>query len=212
MTREQLKGRSKDQLRGRWSLAIGVCLLANILISGFSIFVDLKFTDVASPLNSIKFVLMTNLWTILIAPVFNFGKTRFLLNFTTGENVAQTSNLLEGFKFYLKVTGLELLCGIITMLGFILLIIPGVIVSLMYSQAIYILVDDPSKSITQCMSESREMMEGNKLDLFILMLSFIGWIIVGALTLGIGMLWVSPYMDVTYTNYYLQLKEQKFNM
>ncbi len=76
----------------------------------------------------------------------------------------------------------------------------------MFSQAFFILAEDRSKSITECLSESAEMMKGYKWEFFVLELSFIGWWIVSALTLGIGGLWVAPYQKVTEANFYLNLK------
>ena len=78
----------------------------------------------------------------------------------------------------------------------------------MFSQAYYILAEDTSKSINQCLSESVEMMKGYKWDLFCLELSFIGWWIIVALTFGIASLWVSPYVKVTETNFYLNIKNK----
>ena len=57
------------------------------------------------------------------------------------------------------------------------------------------------------MSESATLMDGHKMDLFILDLSFIGWWIVAAITCGIGALWVAPYVSVTTTNFYLDIKK-----
>ena len=88
----------------------------------------------------------------------------------------------------------------------ILFIVPGIIVGLMFSQSYYILSEDPSKSITQCIKESVDMMNGHKWDLFYLELTFIGWWLLTAITVGIAGLWVAPYVKVTETNFYLSIK------
>ena len=75
----------------------------------------------------------------------------------------------------------------------------------MFSQAFYILSEDPSKSITQCINESVKLMNGHKWDLFYLNLTFIGWWLVSILTLGIAALWVAPYQKLTEANFYLDL-------
>ena len=93
-------------------------------------------------------------------------------------------------------------------IGTILFIVPGIIVALMFSQAFFILAEDSSKSITQCLSESTEMMKGYKVDFFVLELSFIGWWILAALTLGIGGLWVAPYQKLTEANYLFKFKRE----
>ena len=81
----------------------------------------------------------------------------------------------------------------------------SLILSLMYSQSFFILCEDNDKGIVQCMKESAAIMKGHKWEFFILQLSFILWLILGAITCGIAMLWVSPYMYVTYANYYKSL-------
>ena len=59
------------------------------------------------------------------------------------------------------------------------------IAAIRYSQAVYILADDPTKGIRQCMDESKEMMKGNKLKYFCLCLSFIGWALLSSIPAGI---------------------------
>ncbi|MGX4600515.1 DUF975 family protein [Faecalimicrobium sp. JNUCC 81] len=73
----------------------------------------------------------------------------------------------------------------------------------MFSQVYFILAQDPSIGVIECLQRSSEMMKGHKLDLFILELSFIGWLILCIFTLGIGFLWY----QMTLTNFYLNLKE-----
>jgi uncharacterized membrane protein len=88
-----------------------------------------------------------------------------------------------------------------------LLFIPGIIAAYRYSQAIYILVDDPTKSPMQCLRESKHMMRGHKMELFKLNMSFFGWYLLGALpTLGYALqVWTLPYMSLTYALYYERL-------
>ena len=53
------------------------------------------------------------------------------------------------------------------------------------------------------------MMKGHKGELFVLGLSFIPWILLGCITLGIAFFWVGPYMCLTYANFYEELKKQQ---
>lgn len=220
ISRAELKGRSKDQLRGRWGLAIVVVLVGLLLISGFNIGANVKraydsFDQIGMvpSVNSSVFSGLTifgNIWSLFLGGVFTIGMKIFLINFTTGRSQAGIGNLFEGFNVYLKTLGLSILMGLIIFIGCILLVVPGIIFALMYSQSFYIMADDSSKSITDCMAESREMMVGHKAELFVLYLSFIGWFILGSIPMGIGLLWVNPYAEVTYTNYYLELKNEKY--
>ena len=92
-------------------------------------------------------------------------------------------------------------------LGFILLIIPGIYLAFSYLLVPYLLVQRNDLSITDTLRLSRKMMNGHKIDAFVLGLSFIGWGILGTLTLGILYIWLYPYMMTTYTKFCLDIIE-----
>uniref|UniRef100_UPI000AD4E94B DUF975 family protein n=1 Tax=Clostridium sp. NkU-1 TaxID=1095009 RepID=UPI000AD4E94B len=96
--------------------------------------------------------------------------------------------------------------SLLTFLWALLLIIPGIIAAYRYSQAIFIMVEDPSKGIMQCIRESKEMMVGHKWEYFVLELSFILWQLLGLVTCGLAYIYVYPYMKVTFANYYNAVK------
>jgi hypothetical protein len=70
----------------------------------------------------------------------------------------------------------------------------------------YILAENKEKSAMDCIEESIDMTDGHKWDLFVLNLSFIGWILLEIITLGLASIWVAPYMNATRVNAYLSLK------
>ena len=76
-------------------------------------------------------------------------------------------------------------------------IIPGIIKSFSYAMTYFIINDHPEYSLNQAITESRRMMDGHKMEYFILCLSFIGWFILSCITLGIGFLWLIPYFYTT---------------
>ena len=82
----------------------------------------------------------------------------------------------------------------------------GIILSFMYSQAYYIMAENPEMSIIDCLKESSRIMKGHKMDLFVLELSFLGWVILMGITFGIAGLYVLPYYSATLTNFYLEIK------
>ena len=86
--------------------------------------------------------------------------------------------------------------------------IPGIIAALRYSQAFYILAENPEKGIRQCVNESKMMMSGRIWEYFVLQLSFVLWTLLGAVTCGIANLYVTPYMTITNAGYYLSLKPE----
>ncbi|MBX9137950.1 MULTISPECIES: DUF975 family protein [unclassified Clostridium] len=200
MDTAQLKSRAKEQIRGKWGVAIGTVLFANIILE-----VDFAYR-VTSELGAEGLSYSINLIALLLGGVISVGLCRFLLNMATGREEARFDNLFSGFNIYLKTLGLNILITLAVVAGTLLFIIPGIIVSLMFSQAFYILSEDPSKSITQCISESVNLMTGHKWELFYLELTFIGWWLLAVITLGIAALWVSPYQKLTEANFYLYLK------
>ena len=95
-----------------------------------------------------------------------------------------------------------LIAGIVLMiLGCIILII----LVLSWSLSIYLLLDDPTLSVMAAFKESSQLMKGNKFRLFALELSFLGWAILGLLSFMIGFLWISPYLNQTMIQFYLDL-------
>lgn len=132
----------------------------------------------------------------------------FNLNYIRNNN-GTFINLFDGFKrftdyflTYLLETGLVLLWTL-------LFIVPGIIKALAYSQAIYIMYDNPGISPKEALNASEKMMYGHKKELFILNLSFLGWHILGILTLGIlEVFFVGPYYNATLALYYEELKSQ----
>jgi len=80
----------------------------------------------------------------------------------------------------------------------------------MLSQVYYILAENEDMSVIEAMKESARIMKGNKFRLFILSLSFIGWFILGVITLGIGFLWITPYYTITATNFYKEISVPEY--
>jgi uncharacterized membrane protein len=200
MINSELKSLSKKQLKGRWWEAISFNLLyfAIIFIPSF-IF---EFNNDPNYYSNSE--LIYNLVTFVIASPIALGFSYFYLNFIKGEN--KLSNLFWGFTKFGKAFVAYLLTSLITLVGFILLIIPGIILSLMFSQVFYVLADNEDISAIDAMKESARIMKGNKFRYFVLCLSFIGWIIVGAITLGIGFIWIMPYYSITLTNFYKDIR------
>ena len=202
MDRLVLKSNAKSQLSGKWGLAIGTLVVGALITSGFS-----SVVDIIEPESSIP-AFLGILINILLGGVIGLGVSKFVLNLATNKEEASFNDLFSGFNIYLKTVGLWIVLSIIIAFLSLLLIVPGIIAALMYSQVFFILSEDNTKSISRCLSESSEMMKGHKGELFVLYLSFIGWWLVAAITFGIGALYVYPYQQVTSANFYLALKNR----
>lgn len=118
-------------------------------------------------------------------------------------------DVLEGFRNFMPAFLVYLLIAVFTLLWSLLLIIPGIVAGYSYSMAYYILLEHPQMSPSDVLRQSKEMMKGHRMDLFILHLSFIGWGILTIFTLGIGTLWLTPYVTAATTAFYLDLKDMQ---
>ena len=102
-----------------------------------------------------------------------------------------------GSAFYLALTE-----GVLIFLWSLLFVIPGIVAQYRYAMAPFIMAENPELSADQAIKLSKEMMKGNKWQLCCLDLSFIGWKILSALTLGIGDLFLVPYKSAARAAFY----------
>lgn len=139
----------------------------------------------------------------LLSGIVGAGFVIFLLN-TIRNRQPCLGNLFDGFGLWWKVLLLNILQGLLVGLWSLLLVVPGVIAHYRYSQALYILLDDPAKSPVQCLRESGAMMAGHKSELFTLDLSLIGWYLLGLVPyLGFAaQIWSVPYIGMVKALYY----------
>lgn len=112
------------------------------------------------------------IYTLMMLGAFEFGRTLYQLTFLRN-GTFNYEFIFEGFSNFFKVFMIQFLRSLLTTVGMFLFIVPGVIAIYYYRQAFFILADDPKKGVIQCMRESRQMMEGNKMSLFRLDFSFL---------------------------------------
>ena len=130
------------------------------------------------------------------------------------ENVKSTpapfALMKSGFQHYWHTFKTIFLKNLFLCLWSLLLIVPGIIKSYSYRMVPYILAENPDMPASDIITKSREMMNGHKWRTFLLDLSFIGWVIVGVLTLGLGLaFWTVPYMHSTEAALYEELKNSQ---
>lgn len=178
-TYSELRQAGYDALKGKWGLFVGVTLITGIISSVASMF----------PI------------CLLIMPLFAWGFSILFLHNYRGKECA-IQNLFDGFNDFVRIFVSYLWMGILVYLWTLLLVIPGIIKSYAYAMLPYILHDHPELSDVKAIHLSREMMYGHKGQLFLLHLSFIGWWLLCILTMGIGFLWLVPYMQSTQAAFY----------
>lgn len=208
-----LKRKAKEQLNGKWLQAGIVCLIAWLL--------TMAFTG-GNAVNSVQNVwqngelvrvptintsngLGSLLSFILMGPI-TLGVSGYFLKLIRNEGPI-IGDMFGGFKSFIKSFVLNLLITIFIILWSLLLIIPGIIAALRYSMAYYIMMDNSQLSAIEALNQSKHMMVGFKFELFRLQLSYLGWFLLGVLTLGLAFFWVNPYYETAKANFYQDLKD-----
>jgi len=147
---------------------------------------------------------------LILQPALDLGFISYCMKINRGQN-AEFNDIFNGFLLLLKVISLFLTISFFVFLWSLLVIIPGIVASYRYRLAYYILLDDPEKSVLQCITESKLMMFGRKVDLFIIDLSFLGWYILDTLVyfliplpfmIPLISIWLSPYIGLTRAAFY----------
>ncbi len=201
-----LMAQAREALQGKWGLAIGTVFIYNlILYSTQSFSIGMPDTPYLDEL-VIAFILIATVVSLLIVGPMNLGLAIFTLSLSRKQE-AELSQIFSGFG-KLKVGLLAyVLQGIFVFLWSLLLVVPGIIASLSYSQTVFIIADNDSITALEAITKSKEMMRGNKGKYFCLGWRFFGWSLLCILTLGIGFLWLNPYIQVSLAQFYDDLKE-----
>lgn len=193
MNRAELKANAKVQIKGK----IGILFLITVIIAVVS--------SVAGFVLGLIPVVGSIAAAVIVTPAFSLSLIRVYLNVVNGGTPA-AGDSFSGFDDFWSAFKVTFLTGLYTFLWSLLFVIPGIIKSFSYSMSMYILAENKGKSAKECISESVQMTNGHKMELFVLGLSFIGWALLGSITFGIAYIWVIPYMQATYTNAYYHLK------
>jgi len=205
MNRVELKEKAKQSLQGKYKETILMFLIffGVNFAAGFGI----GFLGALLNLSENTINLFADVASIVLSGLLTFGYMSYFLKLSRDEEVTK-DELFAKTDLLVPYIVLSVLIALFTSLWTLLLIIPGIIAAINYSQAYYIVLDNPELKPMEAISKSKEMMNGHKMDYFILNLSFLGWIIAGIFTLGILYFWLIPYMNVTNANFYNYLKEQ----
>lgn len=200
-TNQEYKDRALASLEGKWSNAVIVALIYLVLSTGIEWTITAPMGD-----NAVMSYSTSGIWELICLPL-SWGLTIYFLRLIRNESL-DYGHLFDGYKDFGRVFLAEFLVSIAVVIGFILLIIPGIIIALMFALTEFILKDDKEISAIDAMAKSIKMMNGHKTDLFVLTLSFIGWLILACLTLGLGFLLLIPYYYTTVAHFYEDVKAE----
>jgi uncharacterized membrane protein len=147
-------------------------------------------------------------FVIFVAFPVNVGGARIYIDSADGEHEPLLSRLAFSFRsgHYMNIVKAGFLKGLYEFLWSLLFVIPGIVKGYGYRMTRYILADSPDLSASDAIRLSDRMMQGHKMELFMLDLSFIGWYILGGLAFGVGVFLVHPYKDATEAQFYMTLR------
>ncbi len=226
MTRQMIKQNAKEALRFRYWMILAVELIAGALMGGVSGFSgglsgsSMNFKEAANDPESAKVLVgilaaiagvtlvvsvIGLLYTILFGNVIKVGLSGIRLKAYRKEHF-KIVDLFSGLKAYKKNVGTMALYTLFVTLGFMCFFVPGIIVGLGLYEVPYMLAEDPNISGMEAIRRSWENMKGHKGELFVLELSFIGWLLLTILTFGVlAIFWTGPYMALAEAGFYREM-------
>lgn len=231
-TRELLKTNAKQALQGRYWRSFWICLVLSFVgLGGAGVnsgnsarqAVSTATGDtssVADVVNSIPDSMLGAIlvgmligsivalcWAIFVIYPLNVGRCRYFME--SRQALTPAATVVSTFRRpYGNPIVVQLLTNLKVTLGFVLFIVPGVYWEYCYTLVPYLLAENPYMSATRAMELSKEMMEGEKWNFFVLKLSFLGWLLLCALTFGIGGFFLEPYMQATYAEFYAAMRSK----
>lgn len=213
-----LRQRARENLRNNWGISVAAAFVAAIfgaLLSSGNVSLNID-QDIMYELPDIVVQILA-LWasvsgvlglaSFIIGGVVQLGYCRFLLNQHDGKPHS-LSDLFSQFDRFGTGFAQAFLRGLYIFLWSLLLVIPGIVKSYSYAMTPFILAEYPDLTAIQAIEMSKKIMDGHKGELFMLGLSFIGWSLLNILTLGIGSLFLNPYMNAAYAAFYRQLQAE----
>lgn len=161
---------------------------------------------------AIAVIVIAVIVSIFVLNPIEVGCRRYFIEAAYGEvTMKNISVLVMAFKDgkFGNIVKTMFLKDLYQFLWSLLLLIPGIVKSYEYRMIPYILAENPDVTTEEAFRLSKEMMDGEKWNAFVLDLSFIGWALVAGITCGIAAIfWVNPYMNMTGTALYETLKRR----
>lgn len=201
---------AKESLTGRWGIAIGTFLVYMIITASLQGGYRYQINSDSNQGFSFAYSFASLIY-LLVAGPFALGIAIFSLNLARNME-ARFEQIFDGFRNFKTSFVAYLLMILFIFLWTLLLIIPGIIAALSYAMTFFIIAEDESIEPMQALDKSKKMMYGYKLKLFYLCLRFFGLALLCILTLGIGFLWLFPYMYVTMAKFYDDIKDNPIGL
>ena len=218
MEARELRRIARENLAGNWGNAVLAAFLAALLggliVSGGNVDLNININEnQLQPLPSILQTLALSLLSaggalsfvhFILGGVIRQGYAIYLLK-QYDRRDPETRDLFSQFDHFGSAFCLKFLQDLFCFLWILLLIIPGIVKGYAYAMAPFIMAENPEMTAREALRASDDLMYGHKAELFFLDLSFIGWVVLSLLTLGIGSFWLNPYMNAAHAAFYRNL-------
>jgi uncharacterized membrane protein len=207
----QIKKKSLATLKGKWGLGVALTFIVFLVTTIVPMFAEILLSGGFSQwINQTETPVIADMMNLLISFLFiplTVASYWFFLSIARWNDpkISDVFAVYKEWELSLKLIGTSILVGIFTILWSLLLIIPGIIKGLSYSQVFFLLRDNPQLSALEAITESKIRMKGYKWKYFLMNLSFIGWAFIAIFTLGIGFLWLTPYISTANATFYNEL-------
>lgn len=213
---KKYKSFALQQLKGRWGIPIIISAIITVVTSIFAMpdlirsFEQLQnleaLATTATPSSSTSII--SSLIQAIVSGIFTIAALNVYIQMTRSPEPVSFSLFIEGLNNWWRATLATLWRFIWVLLWSFLFFIPGIVKSISYSMMPYIIAEYKNVSVAKAMKISMVITKGHKMDLFVLGLSFLGWILLSVFTLGIGLIVLSPYMELTYVNTFHDLLQE----
>ncbi len=205
----EYRAMARGSLQNQWNNGAIATLIVGLIGCLFSIWSTAALHEPVWVQNSLSLIQI--LISIFVLVPLQYGLNNAFLSIARSEGGTPTEGMFHCFKrdYSRSVPTLLLESLAIVGLGIVTLSIGAFILLYAYAMVPYLLRDNPELSGTDALKKSRYMMRGHKWDLFVLDLTFIGWWLLACLTLGIGFLWLQPYINTARAHFYEDLKAEQ---
>lgn len=201
MNRVELKEWAKQKISGNIGnifIGIGIIFAISLLFSFGVGIVQIIFGETSFITFIVSLVV-----EFLLVPL-QIGLNGYMMGFVQNDTFNRDA-IFAPYDDTFKIIGASILMSFVIMIGFIFFIIPGIYLAFSYALVPYLLVTNKDLSITETLELSRKMMNGHKLDLFVLGISFLGWMLLVPCTFGIILIWLYPYMMTATAKFFVDI-------
>lgn len=201
MNRVELKEWAKQKISGNIGnifIGIGIIFAISLLFSFGVGIVQIIFGETSF----ITFIVSLGVEFLLVP--LQIGLNGYMMGFVQNDTFNRDV-IFAPYDDTFKIIGASILMSFVIMIGFIFFIIPGIYLAFSYALVPYLLVTNKDLSITETLELSRKMMNGHKFDLFVLGISFLGWMLLVPCTFGIILIWLYPYMMTATTKFFVDI-------